>query len=59
MLIRSRMGISADAFVSSPGGGVPALAVAPGFEPDGDVHLVLRPDRAFADGPAGPAGTPA
>jgi hypothetical protein len=59
MLIRSRTGISADGFVSSPGGGVPALAVAPGFGPDGDVHLVLRPDHAFPDGPAGLVGTPA
>jgi hypothetical protein len=32
MLIKSRMGISADGFVSTPGG-VPALAVAPVFEP--------------------------
>jgi dihydrofolate reductase len=32
MLIKSRMGISADGFVSTPEG-VPALAIAPGFEP--------------------------
>jgi dihydrofolate reductase len=32
MLIKSRMGISADGFVSTPEG-VPALAAAPGFEP--------------------------
>jgi dihydrofolate reductase len=32
MLIKSRMGISADGFVSTPEG-VPAIAVAPGFEP--------------------------
>lgn len=32
MLIRSRMGVSADGFVSTPGG-VPALAIMPGFEP--------------------------
>ena len=32
MLIKSRMGISADGFVSTPEG-VPALAMAPGFEP--------------------------
>ena len=58
MLTRSRMGISAGGFVSPPGG-VPALAVAPGFEPDGEAHPVLQPDRAFPDGPAGLAGTPA
>jgi hypothetical protein len=58
MLFTSRMGISADGFVSTPGG-VPALAVAPGFEPDGGVRLVLRPDRAFPDGPAGSVCTPA
>lgn len=34
MLIKSRMGISADGFVSTPEG-VPALAIAPGFEPGG------------------------
>jgi dihydrofolate reductase len=32
MLIKSRMGISADGFVSTPEG-VPALAMTPGFEP--------------------------
>jgi hypothetical protein len=32
MLIKSRRGISADGFVSTPEG-VPALAIAPGFEP--------------------------
>jgi dihydrofolate reductase len=32
MLIKSRMGISADGFVSTPED-VPALAIAPGFEP--------------------------
>jgi hypothetical protein len=32
MLIKSRMGISADGFVSTPDD-VPALAIAPGFEP--------------------------
>ena len=32
MLIKSRIGTSADGFVSTPEG-VPALAVAPGFEP--------------------------
>ena len=32
MLIRSRMGMSADGFVATPDG-VPALAVAPGFVP--------------------------
>jgi len=58
MLIGSRMGISADGLVSTPEG-VPALAVAPGFEPDGDVHLVLRPDRTFPDGPAELVCTPA
>ncbi len=58
MLIRSRTGISADGFVGAPED-VPALAVAPGFEPDDDVHLVLRPDRAFPDGSAGLVGTPA
>ena len=61
MLIRSRMGISADGFVSTPEG-VPALAIAPGFEPGvsrgyrlrsrpsgGDVRLVGGPRtiRAF------------
>jgi hypothetical protein len=58
MLLKSRMGISADGSVSTPDG-VPALAVAPGFEPEGGVRLVLRPDRAFPDGPAGSVGTPA
>ncbi len=32
MLIKSRMGVSADWFVSTPDG-VPAIAVAPGVEP--------------------------
>jgi hypothetical protein len=32
MLIKSRMGITADGFVSTPEG-VPALAIASGFEP--------------------------
>jgi hypothetical protein len=32
MLIKSRMGISTDGFVSTPEG-VPALAIGPGFEP--------------------------
>jgi hypothetical protein len=32
MMIKSRMGVSADGFVSTPGG-VPALPVAAGFEP--------------------------
>ena len=58
MLIGSRRGISADGLVSTPEG-VPALTVAPGFEPDGEAHLALRPDRAFPDGPAGLVGTPA
>jgi hypothetical protein len=58
MLFKSRTAISADGFVSTPEG-VPGLAVAPGFEPDGDVHLVLRPDRTFPDGPAGLVCTPA
>ena len=58
MLFTSRMGISADGFVSTPGG-VPALAVAPGFEPDGGVRPMLRPVRAFPDGPAGSVCTPA
>ena len=63
MLIKSRMGISADGFVSTPAG-VPAVAIAPGFEPGvsrlsvaarpsgGDVHLVGGPRtiRAFSSG---------
>ena len=57
MLLKSRMGISADGSVSTPDG-VPALAVAPGFEPDGEAHPVLQPDRAFPDGPAGSVGFP-
>jgi hypothetical protein len=32
MMIRSRTGVSADGFVSTPEG-VPALAMTPGFEP--------------------------
>jgi hypothetical protein len=32
MLIKSRMGVSADGFVSTPEG-VPTLALMPGFEP--------------------------
>jgi hypothetical protein len=58
MLFRSRTGIGADGFVSTPEG-VPALAVAPGFEPGGGVHLVLRPDRTFPGSPAGLVCTPA
>ena len=58
MLCKSRIATSADGFLSTHEG-VPALAVAPGFEPDGDVHLVLRPDRTFPDGPAELVCTPA
>jgi hypothetical protein len=50
MLIKSRMGISADGFVSTPEG-VPALAIAPGFEP-GVSHGLLRAGRTFPDGSA-------
>jgi hypothetical protein len=49
MLIKSRMRITAGGFVSTPGG-VPALAIASGFEPgvshgfpDGSAELVYTP----------------
>jgi hypothetical protein len=45
MLIRSRMGVSADGFVGTPDG-VPALALMPGFVPG------VRADRVFPDGSA-------
>jgi dihydrofolate reductase len=46
VLIKSRMGISADGFMTTPEG-VPAIAIATGFE----VHLVGGPRtiRAFSD----------
>jgi hypothetical protein len=59
MLIKSRMGISADGFVSTPEG-VPAIAIATGFESgDSHGHPELRVDRTFPDGSAGLVYMPA
>jgi hypothetical protein len=73
MLIKSRMGISADGFVSTPEG-VPAIALATDFE-SGDSHgeglplspqgaspvplTLLRAERTFPDGSAELVYTPA
>jgi hypothetical protein len=63
MLIKSRMGISADGFVSTPEG-VPALAIAPGFEPGVShgyprrLELVVLPMLLGAGLPLSPPGAP-
>ena len=59
MLIKSRTGISADGFVSTPEG-VPAIAIGTGFE-SGHSHGYpeLRAERTFPDGSAEPVYTPA